>query len=171
VGESGKKFVPLAQNISAMIHSFVTYQCKADSKGRVTIPVGLKAVLDKALQENLILKPSIFKPCIELYPQGEWQEIMEKMRTKLNLFSKQHLDYLRKYTAGVKEAEVDATGRFLIPKPLCEFAKIDKEVVLAPALNFIEIWDKELYEQEINSISEEDFMALTEKIMGDDAGQ
>ena len=146
-----------------MIQTFVTYECKADSKGRVTIPVGLKAVLESELHKGFILKPSIFKGCIELYPQGEWQEIMEKMRSKLNLFSKQHLDYLRKYTAGVKEVEVDGSGRFLIP--------IDQEVVLAPALNFIEVWDRECYEAEIASIDEEAFMALTEKIMGADAGE
>ena len=154
-----------------MIQTFVTYECKADSKGRVTIPVGLKSVLESELHKGFILKPSIFKGCIELYPQGEWQEIMEKMRSKLNLFSKQHLDYLRKYTAGVKEVEVDGSGRFLIPKPLLEFAKIDKEVVLAPALNFIEVWDRECYDAEIASIDEEAFMALTEKIMGADAGE
>ena len=154
-----------------MIHSSVTYECKADSKGRITVPSGLKVVLDKELQNGFVLKPSVFNRCIELYPQGEWQEIMEKMRSKLNLFSKQHLDYLRKYTAGVKEVEVDGSGRFLIPKPLLEFAKIDKEVVLAPTLNFIEVWDRECYEAEIASIDEEAFMALTEKIMGADAGE
>ena len=85
-----------------MIHSSVTYECKADSKGRITVPSGLKCVLDKELQNGFVLKPSVFNRCIELYPQGEWQEIMEKMRAKLNLFSKQHLDYLRKFTAGVR---------------------------------------------------------------------
>ena len=85
---------------------------------------------------------------------------------EIESFSKQHLDYLRKYTAGVKEVEVDGSGRFLIPKPLLEFAKIDKEVVLAPALNFIEVWDRECYEAEIASIDEEAFMALTEKNYG-----
>ena len=89
-----------------MIQTFVTYECKADSKGRITVPSGLKVVLDKELQNGFVLKPSVFNRCIELYPQGEWQEIMEKMRAKLNLFSKQHLDYLRKFTAGVKEVEV-----------------------------------------------------------------
>ena len=62
--------------------------------------------------------------------------------------------------------EVDASGRFLIPKLLFDFAKIEKEIVLVPSINFIEIWDKNLYEREINSINEEDFMRLTEKIMG-----
>ena len=151
-----------------MIHSSVTYECKADSKGRITVPSGLKVVLDKELQNGFVLKPSVFNRCIELYPQGEWQEIMEKMRAKLNLFSKQHLDYLRKFTAGVKEVEVDAAARFLIPKPLVEYAQIDKEVVLVPLINFIEIWDRELFEAQNNSIDEEAFMQLTEKIMGND---
>ena len=150
-----------------MLHTYVTYECKADAKGRITLPVGLKSVLDKELQAPLILKPSIYKPCIELYTQGEWQGIMEKMKAKLNLFNQQHLTFFRRYTAGVKETEIDATGRFVIPKPLYDFSQIDKEVVLAPMMDFIEIWNKDLYNQEINSINEADFMLLTEKIMGD----
>ena len=151
-----------------MIHSSVTYECKADSKGRITIPSGLKCLLDKELERGFVLKPSVFNRCIELYPQGEWQEIMEKLRTKLTLFSKQHLDYFRKFTAGVKEVEVDAAARFLIPKSLVEYAHIDKEVVLVPLINFIEIWDKEAFEAQNNSIDEVTFMQMTEKIMGED---
>ena len=78
------------------------------------------------------------------------------------------MDYLRKFTAGVKEVEVDAAARFLIPKSLVEYAHIDKEVVLVPLINFIEIWDKEAFEAQNNSIDEVTFMQMTEKIMGED---
>jgi len=40
--------------------------------------------------------------------------------------------------------------------------------VLVPLINFIEIWDRELFEAQNNSIDEEAFMQLTEKIMGND---
>lgn len=64
---------------------------------------------------------------------------MEKMNG-LNRFSKKNNDFIRRFTAGVKVVEVDAAGRLLIPKELCLFAGIDKELVLSSAINIIEIW-------------------------------
>ncbi len=61
--------------------------------------------------------------------------------------------------------EVDATGRILIPKDLCAFAEIKKEVVLSSAVNIVEIWDKENYEKVIED-SAEDFGDLAEAVMG-----
>ncbi len=61
--------------------------------------------------------------------------------------------------------EVDATGRILIPKDLCAFAGIKKEVVLSSAVNIVEIWDKENYEKVIED-SAEDFGDLAEAVMG-----
>ena len=61
---------------------------------------------------------------------------------------------------------VDASGRFLIPKDLLSFASLDKEIVLSSSVNMIEIWNKERYE---SSISEtlKDFALLAEEVMGD----
>ncbi len=153
-----------------MITFFETYQCKADVKGRISLPSGLKNVLSEVLSEGLVLKRSVFKPCIELYPMSEWKVILGKM-SKLSQFNRKNIDFIRRFTADVKVVEVDNAGRFLIPKHLFDFAKLDKEVVLASAINFIEIWDKELYEQDINSIDEDEFMRLTEEIMGGDGNE
>ena len=61
---------------------------------------------------------------------------------KLNRFKKKNNDFIRRFTAGVKVVEVDNAGRLLIPKDLIGFSGITKEVVLASAVNIIEIWDK-----------------------------
>lgn len=79
-------------------------------------------------------------------------------------------DFIRRFTAGVKVVEVDAAGRLLIPKELCLFAGIDKELVLSSAINIIEIWDKQRYEQAIDDATL-DFADLAEEVMGGDNGE
>lgn len=67
--------------------------------------------------------------------------------------------------AGVREVELDNTNRLQIPRDLAVFASISKDVVLASALNMIEIWDKEKYEASISE-SLADFSQLAEEVMG-----
>ena len=152
------------------MNSFIgTYECKADAKGRLMIPVALKTQLSPLLEEGFVLKRAVFQSCLELYPMSEWKVLMEKMNG-LNRFSKKNNDFIRRFTAGVKVVEVDAAGRLLIPKELCLFAGIDKELVLSSAINIFEIWDKQRYEQAIDDATL-DFADLAEEVMGGDNGE
>ena len=84
----------------------------------------------------------------------------------LNRFSKKNNDFIRRFTAGVKTVEMDASGRLLIPKDLVNYARISKEVVVSSTVNILEIWDKSLYESAIDEAAL-DFGALAEEVMGD----
>ena len=149
------------------LNSFIgTYECKADSKGRLMIPAALKKQLSAALQNGFVLKRAVFQPCLELYPMEEWNVLMTKVN-KLNRFKKKNNDFIRRFTAGVKVVEVDNAGRLLIPKDLMGFSGISKEVVLASAVKIIEIWDKDRYEQAIDDAAL-DFADLAEEVMGQD---
>lgn len=116
------------------------------------------------LQEGFVLKRSVFEKCLELYPMKEWNIMMERIN-KLNKFKKKNNDFIRRFTAGVKLVELDATGRMQIPKDLCDFAGIQKQVVMSSSANIIEIWDKEKYEKAINDAAD-DFADLAEEVMG-----
>ncbi|WP_461599569.1 division/cell wall cluster transcriptional repressor MraZ [Winogradskyella sp.] len=149
------------------MNSFIgTYECKADAKGRLMIPAALKKQLSAALQDGFVLKRAVFQPCLELYPLSEWNTLMARVN-KLNRFKKKNNDFIRRFTAGVKVVEVDNTGRLLIPKDLIGFSGITKDVVLASAVNIIEIWDKDKYEQAIDDAAS-DFADLAEEVMGQD---
>ena len=142
-----------------------TYECKADSKGRVMLPVALKNQLASSLQDGFVLKRSVFQQCLELYPMAEWNLMMQKIN-KLNRFVKKNNDFIRRFTAGVRVIEIDATGRLLVPKDLALFASISNNIVLSSAVNIVEVWDKELYEKAIDD-SVVDFADLAEEVMGD----
>ncbi len=147
-----------------MINIIGTYECKADTKGRLMIPVAFKKQLLPVLTDGFVLKRGVFQPCLELYPMAEWDVLMQKMN-KLNRFKKKNNDFIRRFTAGVKIIEIDATGRLLIPKDLMNFAGITKDLVLSSAVNIIEIWDKDKYEQAIDDVTD-DFADLAEEVMG-----
>ena len=127
------------------------------------LPASLKKQF-KSLEDGFVLKRSVFQPCLELYPIKEWNEMMFKMN-KLNRFVKKNNDFIRRFTAGVKTIEVDAAGRLLIPKDLLVFSKIEKEIVMSSAINIVEIWDKDLYENAIENATD-DFADLAEDVMG-----
>jgi len=143
-----------------------TYECKVDAKGRLMVPSALKKQLIPMLQDGFVLKRSVFQACLELYPMAEWNVMMQRING-LNRFKKKNNDFIRRFTAGVKTVEVDANGRLLIPKDLIVFADINKEIVLSSAINIIEIWDKDKYENTIGDASD-DFGDLAEEVMGND---
>ena len=149
-----------------MFNLIGTYECKADVKGRVMVPAALKKQIAPVSTDGFVIKRAVFQPCLELYPLKEWRLLMEKMG-KLNRFSRKNNDFIRRFTAGVKTVELDAAGRLLIPKDLSSFAGIDKEIVISSAINIIEIWDKNQYEQAINEAAI-DFADLAEEVMGDE---
>ena len=147
-----------------MIHFLGTYECKAEAKGRVMISSAFKKQLMPYSEDGFVLKRAVFQPCLELYTMNEWKLMMEKI-SKSNQFVKKNNDFTRRFTAGVKVVEMDATGRILIPKELCDFANIKKDVVMASSVNIIEIWDKTNYEKAIDEAAQ-DFADLAEEVMG-----
>ncbi len=150
-----------------MLNLIGTYECKADVKGRMMIPSSLKKQLAPVASNGFVIKRAVFQTCLELYPMEEWQLLMQKMG-KLNRFNRKNNDFIRRFTAGVKTVEMDAAGRLLIPKDLLAFAGIGKELVISSAINIVEIWDKNKYEQAIND-SANDFADLAEDVMGDES--
>ena len=148
-----------------MQHLIGTYECKADTKGRILMPIAIKKQLSSVITNGFVLKRSVFNSCLELYPVKEWILLMEKINS-LNRFNKKNNDFIRRFTAGVKTVEVDISGRLLIPKDLVKHAQIGKEIVVSSAVNILEIWDKSLYEKAIDEATL-DFGALAEEVIGD----
>ena len=117
------------------------------------------------LKNGFVIKRAVFNSCLELYPLKEWDKLMLRIN-KLNRFNKKNIDFIRRFTAGVRQIDIDISGRILIPKDLINHAKISKNIVVSSAVNILEIWDKTLYEEAIND-AKGDFGNLAEDVMGD----
>ena len=128
------------------------------------LPVNLKKQLGEHLNESFIVKRSVFQNCLELHPYSEWKLTMEKLN-KLNRFVKKNNDFIRWWNAGVRIIDLDNNGRLLIPKDLSKLYFSNNEIVLTSAINIIEVWDKNSYEDVITDPNL-NFADLSESVMG-----
>jgi MraZ protein len=143
---------------------FGVYECSADAKGRVMLPVAFKKQLANTLDGGFVMKRSIFSKSLELYPMATWNEMVKEVN-KLNKFVRKNVEFIRMFNYGVVPVELDATGRLLIAKDLVVFSGIKKNVVMAAAGDRIEIWDKRAYDKFVKEGSV-DFEKLAEDVMG-----
>jgi len=143
---------------------FGVYECNADAKGRVMLPVAFKKQLTKELKEGFVMKRSIFSKSLELYPMATWNEMVSEVN-KLNKFVKKNVEFIRMFNYGVVPVELDASGRLLISKDMMTFSGISKNIVMAAANDRIEIWDKKAYDKFIKD-GAANFEKLAEDVMG-----
>lgn len=148
-----------------MINILGTYECKVDAKGRLMFPVAFKNQMGETVKHGFVIKRSIFKKCLELFPIDQWQD-ESRMVSRLNMFKKRNAEFVTKFMAGVKPVELDGSGRLLIPKDLLKYGSINKEIVLTSVVNRIEIWDKAAYENAVD-YDADDFANLAEDVMGE----
>lgn len=139
------------------------YECTIDVKGRIMLPTGLQKQLPAAAKKRFVINRG-FEKCLVLYPKNEWEKETTELN-KLNLYVKENRDFIRAFHNGATELVLDGTNRLLLPKPLLQFASIEKDLVLFAFKNRIEVWSKEKYKQTMK-INNEDFAALAEKVMG-----
>jgi len=147
-----------------MINILGTYECKADSKGRIMLPSPLKKQIAPVLKDGFVIKRSVFNKCLEIHPMSEWKKIVDQVN-QLNRFVKKNNDFIRSYMSGLKIVNTDSSSRILIPKDLLEFAGLEKQIVLSSSVNIIEVWDKNEYEKSVSK-SLKKFGDLAEEVMG-----
>ena len=145
------------------IYFFGTYNCKADAKGRIMLPIVLRNQMQPVLKDGFYIKKSYYKECLELYPAQEWEKVMGELDEK-NRYDEEVDDFIRIFTAGLRPVEVDGTGRLLIAKEVMSMAGISKDVKIAPIRKHLEIWDLEVYEKAVKA-SKERKRELAGKVM------
>lgn len=141
--------------------------CKLDAKWRMSIPSALLSQMGKPEADaRFVVKKSIFKTCLELYPIAEWELLIGRVKKKINPFNKKHNEFLTQFHRGTAELTLDSSNRLTLPKRLLETAGIGNEVVLAGVGGMIEIWDKQTYDSV--ALSDIEFESLAEDILGND---
>lgn len=110
-----------------------------DGKGRLAIPTRYRELLMQHCGGHLIatLDPS---GCLLLYPYPEWEPIERKLNA-LPSFNPISRQMQRILVGSATDVELDSAGRILLPAPLRDKAKLDKEVVLLGQGNKFELWD------------------------------
>ncbi|MFQ3579656.1 MAG: division/cell wall cluster transcriptional repressor MraZ [Bacteroidales bacterium] len=132
-----------------MITLLGEYSCKLDAKSRLLLPSTLKRQLGEGDDASrFVIKKSIYKECLELYPMKEWEKLIEIIRKKINPFNRKENQFLMEFHRGTAELELDASNRLTIPKRLLEKAAIGNDVVLIGVGGYIEFWDEKVFESQ-----------------------
>ncbi|HAU93469.1 MAG: division/cell wall cluster transcriptional repressor MraZ [Pseudomonadota bacterium] len=119
-----------------------------DSKGRLAIPTKHRQPLLDDCAGQLICTIDTQQSCLLLYPLPEWEEIELKL-SKFSSNIEQERRKIRLLLGYAIDCEMDKSGRVLIPVPLRNHAKLDKEILLVGQLNKFEIWNSEIWAKRI----------------------
>ncbi len=150
-----------------MISFLGEYESTIDAKGRFLLPAGFKKQLPKDDAAQFVINRG-FEKCLTLYPLQSWKPIFNQI-SELNDFDSKAREFRRYFLNGATQLEVDGAGRILLPKNLMEHASLEKDIVLVSALNKIEIWDKNKYQQFFESFTPESFSNLANEVMNKNA--
>jgi MraZ protein len=144
------------------------FESTLDAKGRFLLPAGLKKQLPEGENTRFVINRG-FEKCLSLYPRQSWEPLYARIST-LNDFDPKVREFRRYFLNGATEVELDSAGRLLLPPNLKEYAGLEKDIVLASAIDKIEIWSTSQYKKFFESYAPEDFSALAQKVMvnGDD---
>jgi MraZ protein len=142
---------------------FGEYEATLDSKGRFLLPAGVKKQLPEGVDPVFVVNRG-FEKCLTVYPLQSWKPIYENI-SALNDFDPKVREFRRYFLNGAIQLELDGAGRILLPKNLMEHAGLEKDIVLVAAVNKLEIWDKNKYQQFFDTFSPEAFSSLAAEVM------
>ncbi|MDD2200310.1 MAG: division/cell wall cluster transcriptional repressor MraZ [Bacteroidales bacterium] len=143
-----------------MFTSEGSYLSTLDRNGRFQLPT---AILRNVTSENdgrFVVNRSTEK-CLTLYPLNVWNVYKDKLN-HLNSFKPGNRQAIRYFMGSATEVKLDAKNRLLIPKPLSQYALLEKELLIVGMTSFIEIWDPKQYEEELNRFSQENPEVINE---------
>lgn len=133
---------------------FGDFPAKTDAKGRVFLPAAYRKVLAANGEEKLVMRRDLHQACLVLYPESLWNQMLDALRAKLNRWNREHQDIIRGFVADSEIVELDGNGRFLINKRKMNEVGINQEVRFLAVDDTIEVWDKDVFEQHLQSQKE-----------------
>lgn len=116
-----------------------------DDKGRIIIPTRFRKVINEKGNGPVMITG--MDNCLFVYCMDEWVKVEKRILDFQNK-SQEIRRFQRFFIGNCQDCKCDKQGRVLIPPTLKDYAKLEKEVVLAGAGIRFEIWSKENWDRE-----------------------
>lgn len=135
---------------------------KIDAKSRIAIPSHMRSRLGDEFIASLGLGDFI-----SLYPQDQWEELLKNVQqSKLPTEKKKKVSmYL---VSSADKVSLDTQGRLLINDRLKDKVCLtgEKEAVVFGNINHIEIWNKSMFEAQVESIGKDEVIDIMDELNG-----
>ncbi len=124
---------------------------RLDDKGRFVLPHAMRYGLVEEGKCEFVLGLGL-GGCLAIYRRGTIQSIVDKFREKQHIA--QYQKFFTLFFSTLHETECDKIGRVTIPGHLKNAIEIKKEIVVAGVMDKIELWPKEIYDQNLRNLLE-----------------
>jgi len=114
------------------------YLVSFTAPGRVVIP---KKIRELVKGTNFIVTKG-FDNCLAGYDSGDW-ELRSKELMNVSLLDATEIGKRRFLFSSTALIEIDAQGRFVIPKHLLQFAELGEKVLIIGVGDHFELWNPE----------------------------
>jgi len=135
---------------------------RIDDKGRLKVPTLFRADIQDQRGPDVFVT-STKGDCVRIYPMSVWLEI----ERKLSAMPSNHPSRVR-FLAAVnyfgQPSELDVQGRIVIPPQLRTSASIVGEVRVFGHIDYLEVWNEELFVKKLHAdpLTDDDALRLAE---------
>jgi len=127
---------------------FGEYLVSFTAPGRVVIPKKIRELLKG---DNFIVTKG-FDFCLAGYDRQDW-EARSKNLMSISLLDNTDMNKKRILFSSTMHIEIDGQGRFVIPKPLLQFAQLKDKVLIIGVGDHFELWNPEKWaEYQLKSV-------------------
>jgi len=123
-----------------------SFSHQLDSKGRISIPVGFRSVIEATGNQDLVITNYICdgSRCLEAFPSDTWLQF-EKRISELSRFDARLKTLENYYLSRASVCALDSHGRILVPGHLRDYAGLKSEVTFTSGLRGFRIWNSTVW--------------------------
>jgi len=124
-----------------------THEHTIDDKSRLTLPAKFRG----EFEGGVVLTRGI-ESCLLAYSRQAWERAFGSRLDELDPLRGEARRLQRYFFANMVDDELDKQGRIGIPTPLKEYAKLERDVVVAGVNDHLEIWDRAAWRRELAEV-------------------
>jgi MraZ protein len=121
-----------------------------DAKNRLNVPAKFRP----AFSDGVVLAKAL-EPCVAIWAPRAFEAWTDSFLSNLNPVSAERRKLTRYFTGNSWDVELDSAGRVTLNAPLLGHAGISREVVVIGNLDHIEVWDRERWTRDQETLDSE----------------